>query len=84
MSKSTAIKEKILKEIEMLSPEDQETVLGMVENYMHQQQDETEWEKIPDGWKKRIEESIKQADAGQFILNEDAVKYIRKKYKLDE
>ncbi|MBI1782395.1 MAG: hypothetical protein HYR66_13690 [Sphingobacteriales bacterium] len=84
MSNPQNIREKILQEIEQLSDTKQEEVLGLVENYIHQQNDETEWKKIPDNWKKRIEESIKQADAGEVTLNEDAVKYIRKKYKLDE
>lgn len=84
MSNSQNLKEKILQEIEQLSDTKQEEVLGLVENYIHQLNDETEWEKIPDNWKKRIDESIKQADAGEFILNEDAIKYIRNKYKLDE
>ena len=83
MKNSPDIKEKILKEIEQLSPQEQETVLGIVENYLHQKNDETEWGKIPDAWKKRIEESMKQAEAGEFILNEDAVKYLRKKYNLN-
>ena len=83
MNNLPPITEKILKEIEQLSPQEQEAVLGIVENYLHQKNDETEWNKIPDAWKKRIEESMKQAETGKFILNEDAVNYLRKKYNLN-
>jgi hypothetical protein len=76
-------KEKIFSEIESLPENEQQTVLGIVENYIHSQADETEWNQIPQAWKKRIELSLKQADKGQFILNEDAVAYIRKKYGLN-
>ena len=74
------IKEKILSEIESLSETEQQTVLGIVENYIHNKADETEWEQLPKAWKKRIKESLKQADEGKFILNEDAVAYLKKKY----
>lgn len=76
-------KDKILKEIELLPENEQQTVLGIVENYLHSQADETEWNQLPQAWKTRIEESLKQADEGKFILNEDAVAYIRKKYGLN-
>ena len=74
------IKEKILSEIESLPETEQQTVLGIVENYIHNKADETEWEKLPKSLKRRIEESIRQADEGKFILNEDIVAYIRKKH----
>ena len=76
-------KEKIFSEIESLSENEQQTVLGIVENYIHNQADETEWNQLPQAWRTRIELSLKQADKGQFILNEDAVAYIRKKYGLN-
>ena len=74
------IKEKILSEIESLPETEQQTLLGIVENYIHNKADETEWEKLPKSLKRRIEESIRQADEGKFILNEDIVAYIRKKH----
>ena len=74
------IKEKILSEIESLPETEQQTLLGIVENYIHNKADETEWEKLPKSLKRRIEESIRQADEGKFILNEDVVAYIRKKH----
>ena len=83
MSNNPDIKDQLLKEIESLSPQEQQTVLGIVENYVHNKADETEWVQLPDAWKIRIQESMKQADAGQFILNEDAVTYIRDKYGLN-
>lgn len=83
MSDNPNIKDQLLKEIESLSPQEQQTVLGIVENYVHSKADETEWARLPESWKTRIEESLKQADAGQFILHEDAVKYIRNKYGLN-
>lgn len=42
--------------------------------------DETEWNNLPVSLKERIKESIQQANDGKFILNDDAVAYIRKKY----
>lgn len=83
MGNNLNIKEQLIKEIESLSPPEQQTILGIVENYVHGKNDETEWNQMPEAWKKRIEESIRQADAGEFILNEDAVAYIRKKYGLN-
>lgn len=83
MSNNLKIKDQLIKEIESLSPQEQQTVLGIVENYVHGKADETEWERLPESWKKRIEESLKQADAGEFIVHEDAVNYIRKKYGLN-
>lgn len=77
------IKEKIFSEIESLPENEQQTVLGVVENYIHNKADETEWNQLPQVWKTRIEESLKQADEGKFILNDDAVAYIRKKYGLN-
>ena len=77
------IKERILKEIESLSENEQQTILGMVENYIHSKADETEWNQLPQTWRKRIEESLKQADEGKFILHEEAISYIRKKYGLN-
>lgn len=76
-------KEKIFSEIESLPENEQQTVLGIVENYIHSQADETEWNQLPQAWKTRIQESLSQADEGKFILNEDAVAYIRKKYGLN-
>ena len=55
------IKEKILSEIESLPETEQQTVLGIVENYIHNKADETEWEQLPKAWKKRIEESLNSA-----------------------
>lgn len=78
------IKEKIFHEIELLPESEQQTVLGIVENYIHNQADETEWNQLPQAWRTRIEQSLKQADEGQFILNEDAVAYIRKKHGLND
>ena len=83
MSNNLNIKDQLIKEIESLTPQEQQTVLGIVENYVHGKADETEWVLLPDGWKKRIEESLGQADSGEFILHEDAVQYIRKKYGLN-
>lgn len=83
MSDNQNIKEQLLKEIEALSASEQQSVLGIVENYIHGKVDETEWEQLPEGWKKRITESLQQADAGNFVLHEDAVQYIRKKYGLN-
>ena len=83
MSYDKNTKEKIFKEIESLPENEQQTVLGVVENYIHNQADETEWDQLPRAWRIRIEESLKQADEGKFILNEDAVAFIRKKYGLN-
>lgn len=83
MPSDKKIKEKIFSEIESLSEKDQQAVLGLVENYIHGQADETEWDQLPGAWKTRIEQSLKQGDEGQLVLNEDAVSYIRKKYGLN-
>ena len=83
MASEKNIKEQILKEIESLPATEQQTVLGLVENYLHNKADETEWNQLPEVWKKRIIESLQQADAGQLILHEDAVIYLRKKYGLN-
>lgn len=77
------IKDLILKELESLTPNEQQTLLGIVENYIHSKADETGWDKLPKDWKNRIEESLKQADQNQFILHEDAILYLRKKYGLN-
>ncbi len=84
MQTQRPIQQKILMEIETLSDSDLESVLGIIENYKHSNADETEWNQIPVSWKKRIEESLVQADAGNLILHEDAVLYLRKKYGLNE
>jgi hypothetical protein len=83
MSSQKNIKEQILREIESLSPEEQQIVLGVVENYLHSKVDETEWNNLPFDWKKRIEESLRQADEGKLMLHEDSVLYLRKKYGLN-
>lgn len=83
MASEKNIKEQILKEIESLPLPEQQTVLGVVENYLHNKADETEWNQLPEKWKKRIAESLHQADANQFMLHEDAVSYLRKKYGLN-
>ena len=83
MSSDKKIKEKIFSEIELLPENEQQAVLGLVENYIHNQVDETEWNQLPESWKTRIEESLKQADEGKLVLHEDAVAYIRKKYGLN-
>lgn len=83
MAPEKNIKKQILKEIESLSLPEQQTVLGVVENYLHNKIDETEWNQLPENWKKRIAESLLQAEKGQFMLHEDAVIYLRKKYALN-
>ena len=83
MYSDKSIKEKIFSEIESMPENEQHAVLGVIENYIHNQADETEWDQLPQAWRTRIEESLKQADEGKFILNEDAVSYIRKKYGLN-
>ena len=82
MSSEKNIKEKLINEIELLSPSEQQTILGIVENILHNKIDETEWDQLPANWKKRINESLQQADAGNLLLHEDAVIYLRKKYGL--
>ncbi len=77
------IQEKIIQEINSLAPQDQQTVLGLVENYIHGKADETEWDQLPSPWKKRIEDSLQQADSGNLILHENAIAYLRKKYGLN-
>lgn len=84
MQSQRPIQQKILKEIESLSDSDLQSVLGIIENYKHGTADETEWNQLPEAWKKRIEESLVQANSGNLILHEDAVLYIRKKYGLNE
>ena len=76
-------RDKILLEIESLPEDEQQTILGIVENYIHNQADETEWNQFPQAWRTRIEQSLNQADAGQLTLNEDAIAFIRKKYGLN-
>lgn len=76
-------REKILHEIESLPENEQQTILGIVENYIHSQADETEWNLLPQSWRLRITQSLNQADTGQLILNEDVVAFIRKKYGLN-
>ena len=44
---------------------------------------ETEWAHLPGNWKKRINESLHQADEVISILNADALAFIRKKYGLN-
>lgn len=74
------IKQQILNEIDALPEIEQQTVLGIVENYIHNKADETDWNNLPLSLKERIKESIQQANEGKFILNDDAIAYIRKKY----
>lgn len=74
------IKQKIFSEIDSLPETEQQTVLGIVENYIHNKADETDWNNLPTSLKERIKESIQQATEGKFILNDEAVAYIRKKY----
>lgn len=83
MASEKKIKEQILKEIESLSPSEQQTVLGIVENFLHSRTDETEWNLLPENWKKRIAESLREADSNQLIVQEDAIIYLRKKYGLN-
>lgn len=83
MSNLQNIKEQLLKEIEDLSAKEQQSILGIVENYVYGKVDETEWKQLPAAWKKRINETLQQAESGNFVLHEDAVKYISKKYGLN-
>ena len=83
MSLQHHIKEQIIRELEALNPIEQQTLLGVVENFIHNRADETEWNKLPAEWKKRIEESLQQANEGNLILHEDAMLYLRKKYGLN-
>lgn len=83
MATNQTIKDRILTELNSLSESEQETVLGFVENCQQGKEDETEWEEMPDVWKKRIQQSIDEAEKGNFIANEDAVSYIRKKFGLN-
>jgi predicted transcriptional regulator len=73
-----SIKEEIIKEIDLLSPEQQQTVLGVLENYIHSQEDETEWNQIPEPWKRRIEESLKQADNGQLLPHKKVMQDLKR------
>lgn len=83
MALNKELKLQIINEIDSLPESEQETVLGIVENYIHSREDETQWDQLPDAWKKRIQESLKLGDEGKHILNEDAEAYIRKKHGLD-
>ena len=83
MAYNKNIKQIIISEIEALPETEQETVLGLVENYIHGKMDDSGWDELPQAWKKRIEESMRQGDEGKFMLNEDAIAYIRKKYGLN-
>ncbi len=83
MNENKNIKSELLAKINSLSPQEQEAVLGIVDNYVHSKADETEWIQLPAAWKSRIDESLRQADENQFILHEDAIAYLRKKYNLN-
>ncbi|HEX7844419.1 MAG TPA: hypothetical protein VF476_01390 [Chitinophagaceae bacterium] len=80
MKENKNIKNELLAKIEALSLKEQEAILGIVENYVHSKADETEWKQLPGAWRERIEESLRQADKNQFLLHEDAITYLRKKY----
>lgn len=77
MPDNQTIKGQILTELNSLSESEQETVLGFVENCQQGKEDETEWEEMPEAWKKRIQQSIDEADKGNITANEDAVSHIR-------
>lgn len=77
MPDNQTIKDRILTELNSLSESEQEVVLGFVENCQQGKVDETEWEEMPEAWKKRILQSIDEADKGNFTANEDAVSRIR-------
>jgi hypothetical protein len=83
MKAGDKIKEKIFAEINALPEPEQQAILGIVENYIHTGADETSWSTIPETWRNRIYESLQQAEKKEFILNEDAVSYIQKKYGLN-
>jgi predicted transcriptional regulator len=76
-------KEKILNELDSLSPQKQEQALGVLENFIHGQEDDVELTDIPEGWKKRIDEGLKQVEAGLTYPHEEVMKRIKSKLGID-
>jgi hypothetical protein len=72
-------KEKILNELEALSPQMQEAALGVLENFIHSHEEDVEITDLPDGWKKRIDEGLKQVETGLTSPHEEVMKRIKTK-----
>lgn len=76
-------KEKILTELDALSPQMQEAALGVLENFIHSQDEDVEVTDIPEGWKKRIYEGLKQVESGLTSPHEEVMKRIKIKLGID-
>jgi hypothetical protein len=78
-------KEKIIELIESIPPEKQESLLGIVENFVSAQYDfEDQFEEMPDDWKQRLEKSMKDVEEGRVRPYEEFRTELRKKYGLDD
>jgi len=75
------IKSDLHQKIEGLNPRQLNEVFGLFQNYLNGTEDSEQWEKLGP-LQQKIEESIKQADAGKTRPLNEVTSRLRKKYNL--
>ncbi|AMR31328.1 hypothetical protein A0256_07765 [Mucilaginibacter sp. PAMC 26640] len=79
-----AMKADLFDKISHLEGEQLQQLYGLVLNYLNGQEDETDWDKLPEYQKERITESLKQADEGLGRPLDIVLKDLRQKYGLND
>lgn len=78
-------KDKIMQLVDSIPPEKQESLLGIVENFVSAQYDfEDEFEEMPEEWKQRLEKSMKEAEEGKLIPFDEFMVKFRNRYGLND
>jgi len=79
-----ALKEDLIDRIEHADGKQLQEIYGLLINYFNRQDKDTEeWDLLPEYQKKRILESLAEADAGLGTPLEEVVKNTRNKYGLN-
>lgn len=76
---TTSLESRKLKIIDALVELKDEHLIHLIEALLHSEQDF--WKELSEVQKERIEQSIRQLDAGEGIPHESAMQEFRKKYK---
>ena len=81
--KEAALKTDLIDKIEHADYNQLREIHGLLNNYFNGNASNEEWDSLPEWQKDKIEEGLKQADAGLGIPFKEVTKSLREKYGLN-
>ena len=76
------IKAKKLELVELILHINKPSLLARIEELIAAEEEQDWWDELPSGVRQQLEESIKEADAGELFDHDDVIRETKAKYKL--